>query len=95
MLPPDFADAIRAIAGAAHVRVDDDSRITYGTDALKRGRPADLVVLPGTAEEVAAVVRVCAAHRIPFVPRGAGTGAAKRLDNRHLRSQSGCHAAPI
>ena len=74
MLPPDFADAIRAIAGAAHVRVDDDSRITYGTDALKRGQPADLVVLPGTAEEVAAVVRVCAAHRIPFVPRGAGTG---------------------
>jgi glycolate oxidase len=74
MLPPDFADAVRAIVGAAHVRVDDDARISYGTDALKRGRPADLVALPGTAGEVAAVVRACAAHRIPFVPRGAGTG---------------------
>ncbi|HEY2206926.1 MAG TPA: FAD-linked oxidase C-terminal domain-containing protein [Pseudonocardia sp.] len=33
-----------------------------------------LVLLPRTAEAVAGAVRVCAAHAIPFVARGAGTG---------------------
>jgi len=34
----------------------------------------DLVVLPGTREQLIAVVRLLAAHDVPFVPRGAGTG---------------------
>src|SRR5882757_4279233 len=33
-----------------------------------------LVLLPRSAEQVAASVRACAAHGIPFVARGAGTG---------------------
>jgi glycolate oxidase len=33
-----------------------------------------LVALPASAAEVQAVVRLCAAERIPFVARGAGTG---------------------
>ena len=37
-------------------------------------RVPDLVVLPGTREELIAVVRLLAALRVPFVPRGAGTG---------------------
>ncbi len=36
----------------------------------------DAVVFPSSTEEVAGVVRVCAVHRIPIVPRGAGTGYA-------------------
>ncbi len=48
---------------------------TYECDGLTgyRVTPA-LVVLPLSTEEVAAVVRVCARERIPFVARGAGTG---------------------
>src|SRR5215218_5480866 len=48
---------------------------TYECDGLTgyRVTPA-LVALPATTEEVAAVVRLCARHRIPFVARGAGTG---------------------
>ncbi len=69
-----LTDALRSIVGPEHVRTDDESRITYGTDALKRGRPADIVVLPGSTTEVAAVVRACAAERVAIVPRGAGTG---------------------
>jgi glycolate dehydrogenase FAD-linked subunit len=48
---------------------------TYECDGLTgfRVMPA-LVVLPASTEEVAAVVRVCARERIPFVARGAGTG---------------------
>src|SRR5690606_10636159 len=33
-----------------------------------------LAVFPGSREEVVTVVRALAEHRIPFVPRGAGTG---------------------
>ncbi len=34
----------------------------------------DLVVRPTSTDQVASVVRLCAAHRIPIVPRGGGTG---------------------
>jgi glycolate oxidase len=65
---------LESLLNPVYVRTDQDSRITYGTDALKRGHPADIVVLPGTTAEVAGVVRLCAAHRVPIVPRGGGTG---------------------
>jgi glycolate oxidase subunit GlcD len=51
------------------------SLIAYESDALPgyRQRPA-LAVFPGTRDEVIAAVKVLAAHRAPFVARGAGTG---------------------
>ena len=69
-----LAEALVARLGAEHVRLDETSRTIYGTDALKRGHPADVVVFPGTTEDVAAVVRTCAERRVPIVPRGGGTG---------------------
>lgn len=49
----------------------------YNHDASRRpeldGR-AQAVVLPGSAQEVAAVVAWCCAHDVPLVPRGGGTG---------------------
>ena len=74
MIAADLVDAFVSRLGAAHVKTDAESRALYGTDALKRGSPADIVVFPATTEELAAVVRVCAGRRIPIVPRGAGTG---------------------
>jgi len=71
---PDVLAAFTAIVGAAHVRTDADSLLAYGTDALKRGAPADIAVLPADTAQVAAIVRFCAKHRITMVPRGAGTG---------------------
>ena len=68
------ARAIEQIVGTEHVRRDDALRREYGTDALGRGHPADLVVFPGSAGDVAAVARLCDARRIPLTPRGAGTG---------------------
>ena len=48
---------------------------TYECDGLTGHRVVpSLVALPGSATEVQAVVRLCAAERIPFVARGAGTG---------------------
>ncbi len=54
--------------------ISEDERRTYETDALTALRKLPLaVVLPGTTEEVAAVLRYCHLHNIPVVPRGAGT----------------------
>src|SRR4051794_19809884 len=74
------ADALRAelggLLGAEHV-LDAPPGSLYNFDASRRravkGR-ADAVVLPGSAEEVAALLRWCYAHEVPIVPRGGGTG---------------------
>src|SRR4051812_19708745 len=47
----------------------------YECDGLTGYRVVpELVLLPRDAAQVAAAVRVCATHRVPFVARGAGTG---------------------
>ena len=66
--------SLTAIVGAANTRTDADALLAYGTDALKRGRAADIVLLPADTAQVAAIARICAQHRINMVPRGAGTG---------------------
>lgn len=71
---PDVRAAVIAAVGSDWIREDEASRQQYGTDALLRGAPADLVVIPGTVDEVSAIARLCSTHRIPLVVRGAGTG---------------------
>ena len=71
---PAFLTYLQAIVSAPYLKLDEDSRTIYGADALKRGRRPDAVVLPADTKEVAAVVGLCARHRVPIVPRGAGTG---------------------
>ncbi|MDT9592084.1 FAD-binding oxidoreductase [Nocardioides zeae] len=55
--------------------VHDDRLATYAADwrGAYAGRPA-LVVLPSTTDEVAAVLRACAAHGAAVVPQGGNTG---------------------
>jgi glycolate oxidase len=71
----DFVDELRDTVGEAHIIVEPEALRTYDCDGLTgwRATPA-AVVLPGSAEEVQAVVRLCARDRVPFVARGAGTG---------------------
>jgi len=47
----------------------------YGADAYSyhSGGPPELVVKPASTEQVAAVVRWCAAARVPIIARGSGT----------------------
>ncbi|MBK8072305.1 MAG: FAD-binding oxidoreductase [Ramlibacter sp.] len=79
-MPPlsPLPDTLRQIVGAPHVLTHDDP----GTDLTAweqdwrrrvRGR-ALAVVRPGNTEEVAAVVRACAAAGAPLVPQGGNTG---------------------
>src|SRR6202162_4715035 len=46
----------------------------FARDASIEGAMPHAVVLPATNDEVAGVVKLAAKHRIPVVPRGAGTG---------------------
>ncbi|KMS75990.1 glycolate oxidase subunit GlcD [Streptomyces viridochromogenes] len=64
-----------AVLGRDNVLTEPTELRTYECDGLTGYRvvPA-LVALPGSAAEVAATVKVCARHGIPFVARGAGTG---------------------
>src|SRR5580704_8823792 len=64
------------LVGTAHV-LQSDRDSPYNSDLTRRRGVegvADAVVLPGTAQEVAAVVSWCYAHDVPIVPRGGGTG---------------------
>jgi glycolate oxidase len=65
---------LEAIVGPEHVRLDDAALQAYGVDALGKGHPPDVVVIPGNTEAVAAIARLCNAERVPLVVRGAGTG---------------------
>ena len=70
-----LARDLQAIVGQKHVREARAERVTYAMDGLPTHRRVpDLVILPGTREELIAVVRLLDAHDVPFVPRGAGTG---------------------
>ncbi len=71
----EIAADLGRIVGRRHVRTAAAERVTYASDGLPTHRQIPpLVVLPGTREEVIAVVSLLARHGIPCVPRGAGTG---------------------
>jgi glycolate oxidase len=74
-MDPRLVDEFRRICGDGAVLQEAVQLMTYECDALPhlRETPA-LVVLPASAAEVQAVVRVCHRERIPFVARGHGTG---------------------
>ncbi len=63
----------RAVPGG--VIADESGRRVYDSDALASYRTLPLVVvLPTSAAEVAAAIRVCRELGVKIVPRGAGTG---------------------
>lgn len=67
-------EELRSLLGAERVLDDPLERHIFAKDAsLMRGNP-DCIVFPRTAEEVAVIVRIAAAHSLPVIARGAGTG---------------------
>ncbi len=65
---------LEGIVGADHVRTAPGDLEPYSRDATPVFRAVpDAVVWPGTADEVAAVLRLATERRIPVVPRGAGS----------------------
>ena len=69
----------QAIEG--EVQFDRASRLLYATDASIYQMEPLCVVFPRGADDVAAVVRLCAARGLPVLPRGAGTSLAGQAVN--------------
>jgi FAD/FMN-containing dehydrogenase len=67
-------DAIRAVVGDRGILTETSDTAPYSEDwrRLYRGRTS-AVIRPGTTEELAAVVTLCAASGTPIVPQGGNT----------------------
>jgi glycolate dehydrogenase FAD-linked subunit len=71
---PTFLDSLRALLGEGLITSREELR-TYECDGLTNLRAVPVAVaLPATAEQVQAIVRLCARERVAFVARGSGTG---------------------
>jgi len=76
-LSHELIDQFRAIVGEQFIIVDEEQRNEYGRDKTEDYLfLPDLVIKPGTPEEVSAILKVCNQYKVPVTPRGAGTGLA-------------------
>ncbi|MGH3633346.1 FAD-binding oxidoreductase [Mycobacterium sp.] len=83
-------DALAAIVGADYCRVDDRNLLLHTggkstLDLLRRKGSGvqdapDAVLLPGSDDDVAAILRYCSQHGIAVVPFGGGTSVVGGLD---------------
>lgn len=80
---------LTAIVGGRHLRTDDRDRLLHAggkstPDLLRRREmqqdAPDAVLLPGTDDEVAAILDYCSRQRIAVVPFGGGTSVVGGLD---------------
>ncbi|MCZ0737838.1 FAD-binding oxidoreductase [Phreatobacter sp. AB_2022a] len=72
-LAPALLDALKALLGA-RVSTSESDRAQHGRDESSHPpRLPDAVCRPESTEEVAGIVKLCAAHRTPVVAYGAGS----------------------
>jgi len=70
-------EELRGIVGKGNVIVDGEKLDAYShdeTDAHEYGHSPEAVVLPTSAEQAAAVVKLANRELVPVTPRGAGSG---------------------
>ncbi|MDT5161045.1 MAG: alkyldihydroxyacetonephosphate synthase, partial [Mycobacterium sp.] len=89
-LSPADRDGLAAIVGTEYCGVDDRARLLRAggkstLDLLRRKDSGvqdapDAVLLPGSDDEVAAILRFCADHSIAIVPFGGGTSVVGGVD---------------
>ncbi len=78
------AEALAAALSAAiagEVRFDAGSRAVYSADASNYRQIPIGVVLPRTADDVVAALRICREHGAPLLPRGGGTSQCGQCVN--------------
>lgn len=76
---PEVIAKLKVIVGDENVRCDEETLIQYQTD--EEGNPhyfrkPEVVVFPGSTEEVAAIVKLANEFLVPITPRAAGTNVA-------------------
>ena len=86
-VPTDQIDTLRAALESSfegEVRFSIGDRALYATDASNYRQIPYGVILPKTAEDVVAAVRLCNAHDVPITPRGGGTSLAGQTCNTSI-----------
>lgn len=75
-MPTAFIEALRAAAPDLRLLTDEADRESYRRDETAHHEPGLplAVALPAGTSEVSAILRTATAHRVPVVPRGAGSG---------------------
>src|SRR5256714_13970098 len=73
-LTPSVVEELRRVVGRESVIDSANDLRIFERDGSIEGAIPDAVVLASTTDQVARVMKVAARHRIPVVPRGAGTG---------------------
>ena len=76
---PELVEELKKVVGDRYVKTDEEYLEQYQTD--EEGNPhffkkPEVVVFPGTTEEVAEVVKLANKFLVPITPRSAGTGVA-------------------
>src|SRR6056297_1312579 len=74
MISDKVISKLKEIVGTEHVSADKADLICHSYDATQQRFLPEVVVHPGTAEEVARIMRLANAEKIPVFPRGAGSG---------------------
>jgi glycolate oxidase len=71
----DILRQFRTIVGDPNVLVDEAQMSDYGHDKTEDYHfMPDVVLKPGTAQEVSELLKICNKYKLPTTPRGAGTG---------------------
>lgn len=72
----EVVERLRTIVGEENVLVGDDIKEEYACDEALTVKPClpDVVIKPGSTEEVAKILRLANEKRVPVTPRGGGTG---------------------
>ncbi len=76
VLPKVLAEMFAGICGAEHVITDADVLAIYSRDqTLDLNYPFDILVKPGSPEEISAILKICNQYKIPVTPAGAAAVA--------------------
>ncbi|MBJ7399119.1 FAD-binding oxidoreductase [Mycolicibacterium sp.] len=88
-LVPNHRDGLAAIVGSDYLRTGDRDRLLHAggkstLDLLRRKQirqdAPDAVMLPGSEDDISAILDYCTQHRIAVVPFGGGTSVVGGLD---------------
>lgn len=76
---PKLVAALKEVVGAEYVHTDEGTLDRYKTDEEQDARLfhlPEVVVAPGSTEEVAAIMKLANAYVVPVTPRGGGTSVS-------------------
>ena len=75
LMTTELINSFKKITGDNYVLSDEETLHHYSHDETENLHfLPDIVIKPGTVNEISAIMKICNTHKIPVTPRGAGTG---------------------